>query len=197
MLKPINLISQIAFRLLAVCAVALSFVGCASVKMSVPTADIGTIEKLRAAGIAPTAVGSFVLAPGKDPAMDKAVGGLRGSSISASTGSYATQLREQVIADLRASGLLSDNSKTVISGQLTDSKLDAAISTGTGRLAAIFFVDREGKRVFQKELAIDAQWPSSFMGAIAIPAAINEYTSLYKKLSQKLFDDADFRAAVK
>jgi hypothetical protein len=184
-------------KLLIVGLVALSLVGCASVTMSVPTADINTIEKLRSSGISPTAVGSFVLAPGKDPAMDKTVGGLRGSSISASTGSYATQLREQIIADLRSTGLLSDNSKIVISGQLTDSKLDAAMSTGTGRLAAIFFVDREGKRVFQKELAIDAQWTSSFVGAIAIPAAINEYTSLYKKLSRKLFEDADFLAAVK
>jgi hypothetical protein len=186
-----------SIRWAAICVASIIFTGCASVTMSAPTADIGTIEKIRAAGIAPTAVGKFVLAPDKDPAMDKAVGGLRGSTITASTGSYAKQLGEQIAADLRSSGLLSENSKTVISGQLTDSKLDAAMGTGTGRLAAMFFVDKDGRRVFQKELAIDAQWPSSFVGAVAIPDAINEYTSLYKKLSQKLFDDTEFRAVVK
>jgi hypothetical protein len=188
---------QTSIRWFAISLAAMLFTGCASVVMSVPTADIGTIEKIRAAGIAPTSVGKFILAPGKDPAMDKAVGGLRGSTITASSGSYAKQLGDQITADLRSSGLLSENSKTVISGQLTDSKLDAAMGTGTGRLAALFFVDKDGRRVFQKELAIDAQWPSSFVGAVAIPAAINEYTSLFKKLSQKLFDDAEFRAAVK
>jgi hypothetical protein len=188
---------QTSIRWFVISLACMLFTGCASVVMSVPTADVGTIEKIRAAGIAPTSVGMFILAPDKDPAMDKAVGGLRGSTITASSGSYAKQLGDQITADLRSSGLLSENSKTVISGQLTDSKLDAAMGTGTGRLAALFFVDRDGRRVFQKELAIDAQWPSSFVGAVAIPAAINEYTSLYKKLSQKLFDDAEFRAAVK
>jgi hypothetical protein len=196
-MKMIKSSLKASFKAAVIASVTILFTGCASVQMATPTADIGTIEKIRASGLGPTSVGSFVLAPGKPPAMDKSVGGLRGSTISASTGSYAKQLGDQIAADLRSSGLLSENSRIIISGQLTDSQLDAAMSTGTGRLAAIFFVDKEGRRVFQKELAIDATWPSSFVGAVALPAAIYEYTSLYKKLSQKLFEDQDFRSAIR
>jgi hypothetical protein len=171
--------------------------GCASVQMASPTSDIATIEILRTAKLEPASVGTFTLAPGKDPAMDKTLGGLRGSSVAPANGSFAAQLKEQIVADLKASNIFSEASKIVISGQLTDSQVDAGMSVGKGRLAAIFFVDREGKRVFQKELAIDEQWQSSFVGASAIPDAIYRYTSMYKSLSQKLFEDPDFRAGVK
>ena len=55
---------------------------------------------------------------------------------------------------------------------------------------------RDSKRVFDKELAVDAKWESSFVGAIALPAAINQYSALYKTLVAKLFDDTEFRAAL-
>lgn len=172
-------------------------VGCATVQTPAPTATPETVDKLRQANLAPSAVGKFSLAPGKSPDMDRTLSGLRGSSIAPSGGSFSEQLKQTIATELKAAGLYADNSKSVIDGQLTDSKVDAAVGTGTGRLAAIFTVNRDGKRVYSKELAVDAQWESSFMGAVALPAAINQYNALYKKLAAKLFDDPEFRAAMK
>ncbi|HTP94982.1 MAG TPA: hypothetical protein VMK05_03985, partial [Burkholderiales bacterium] len=78
----------------------------------------------------------------------------------------------------------------------TDSKVDAAIGTGTARLAARFTVRNGGRLVYDKEIAADASWESSFLGAVALPAAINQYGALYKTLVAKLIDDPDFRRAL-
>lgn len=170
--------------------------GCASVKMPAPTPSAANAEKLRAAKLVPSQVGSFKLAAGKPAEMDTSLSGLRGSSISATNGSFAGQLRDEIAAELGAAGLLDAKSRFVIEGQLTDSMVDAAMSTGKGRLAARIQVKRDGQTVFDKEIVAEATWESSFVGAIAIPAAINQYTALYKTLAGKLFDDADFRRAL-
>jgi hypothetical protein len=183
-------------RITAAIAFGATLVGCASVKMPAPTASAVTVEKLRAANMAAVSAGSFTIAPGKPAEMDRSLGGLRGSSLTAASGSFSQQLKEEIVATLKAAGLYDERAPIVIEGRLTDSKVDAAIGTGTGRLAAQFSVTRAGKRVFDKELAVDAQWESSFVGAIALPAAINQYGALYKSLATKLFEDPEFRTAV-
>jgi hypothetical protein len=170
--------------------------GCASVKMPAPTPSAANAEKLRATKLVPSQVGSFKLAAGKPAAMDTSLSGLRGSSLSPTNGSFAGQLRDEIAAELGAAGLLDGKSRFVIEGQLTDSMVDAAMSTGKGRLAARIQVKRDGQTVFDKEIVAEATWESSFVGAIALPAAINQYTALYKTLAGKLFDDADFRRAL-
>ncbi len=186
-----------SFRLLAALAVAAALSACVSVKLPTPSANAENVEKLRSASMAPSQVGEFKLAPGKPAAMDTSVGGLRGSSVSPSGGTFSQQLRDELSAELTAAGLLDASSPVVISGLLTDSQVDAAIGTGTGRLAARFIVKRGGAVVFDKELAVEAKWESSFIGAVAIPMAINQYGALYKTLVGKLADDPEFRAAVK
>lgn len=183
-------------RLIGVALVGASLFGCAAVKMPPPTASSGNVEKLRGAKLAPANTGAFVLAPGKNPAMDRTLGGLRGSSLTPASGSFSLQLKEEIIAELKGAGLYDENSKTLIEAKLTDSMVDAAIGTGTGRLAAIFTVSRDGKNVFDKEISVEAAWESSFVGAVALPAAINQYGFLYKSLTAKLFDDASFRAVM-
>ena len=183
-------------KLGAIAALGLNLVACVSVQMPAPAASAGNVEKLRAAKLAPAGTGGFVLAPGKPADMDKSLGGLRGSSMQPSNGSFALQLRDELVAELKAAGLYDTASKNLIEGQLTDSMVDAAIGTGKGRLAARFSVKRDGKLVFDKELAAEASWESSFVGATAIPMAINQYGALYKSLIGKLIDDADFRAAL-
>jgi len=183
-------------RLIPALLLAGAMIGCASVPMPAPTASADTVEKLRQSNMAPANAGAFALAAGKPADMDRTLSGLRGSTIVPAGGSFSQQLKQTLVAELKAAGLYAENSKIVIDAQLTDSKVDAAVSTGTGRLAALFAVTRDGKRVFNKELSVDAQWESSFVGAIALPAAINQYNALYKKLVAKLFDDAEFRAAV-
>lgn len=181
---------------LLACA-ALALLGCASVKMAPPAATASTVEKLRAANLAPASVGTFALAPGRNADMDRVLNnGLRGSSVSPASGTFSQQLKDTLITELRAAGLYDERSNAVIEGKLTDSKVDAAMSKGTGRLAAQITVNRAGKKVFDKEVVVDAEWESSFVGAVALPAAINQYNGMYKTLAAKLFDDPDFRAAL-
>ena len=187
------------FRLLRVAFAVLlgaTLIGCASVKLPAPTASATTVEKVRAANLAAATAGTFSIAPGKPAEMDSTLGGLRGSSLSAASGSFSQQLKDEIVATLKAANLYNERAPIVIEGRLTDSKVDAAIGTGTARLAAQFSVTRDSKRVFDKELAVDAKWESSFVGAIALPAAINQYSALYKTLVAKLFDDTEFRAAL-
>jgi len=183
-------------KLGAIAALGLNLVACISIQMPAPTASAGNVEKLRAAKIAPVATGSFVLAAGKPAEMDKSLSGLRGSSMQPNSGSFALHLRDELVTELKAAGLYDTASKNVIEGQLTDSMIDAAIGTGKGRLAARFSVKRDGKVVFERELAAEASWESSFVGATAIPMAMNQYGALYKSLIAKLIDDADFRAVL-
>ena len=164
--------------------------------MPPPTANASTVEKLRTANLVPSAVGRFSLASGLNPEMDKLVGGLRGASIHGTNGSFSQQLKEVIVAELKASGLYDEKSKFQIEAQLMDSQLDAAIGIGTSRLAANFLVVKDDKCLFEKTFSVDSQWKSSFVGAIAIPEAINQYTVLYKALAEKLFDDKDFRDAL-
>ncbi len=173
-----------------------SLIGCASVTMPPPTATASTVENLRFANITPACTGKFSLAPGVNPDVDKSLGGLRGSSLQAESGSFSQQLKAVIMAELKAAGLYDEKSSSVIEGQLTESQVDAAVSVGTARLAARFTVDRNGKRVFDKVLSVDSQWESSFVGAIALPAAIHQYSALYKALAAKLFEDKEFRAAL-
>ena len=175
---------------------ALNLAACVTVQLPAPNPSAANAMKLRAAGIAPVATGSFVLSPGKPKAMDTTLGGLRGSHATPANGSFALQLRDVLVTDLKTAGLYDAASKRVIEGQLTDSQADAAIGTGTARLAARFVVRRDGVVVFDKEIVAQSSWDSSLLGPIAIPAAINGYNALYASLIGQLIDDKDFRAAL-
>jgi hypothetical protein len=160
--------------------------------MSQPAASIANLEKLRSANIVPSKVGQFSLASDRPAAMDTMLSGLRGSSVKPANDTFSQQLKDELIAELKGAGFYDEASDFVIEGQLTDSKVDAAIKQGSAKLAANFTVDKKGTRVFDKELSVESTWESSFVGAIAIPEAINQYTALYKKLIGKLFVDPDF-----
>lgn len=184
-------------RLLAFLAVAAIFLGgCTTTQMAAPGPSPTTLEKLRTSGMAPANLGRFALAPGKDPEIDKTLGGLRGSTAVPAKGSFAQMLRDTLQAELAAAGLYDEKSTAVIEGLLTDSRVDAAIGTGTASLGARFKVLQSGQTVFEKELTVSSEWESSFVGGVAIPKARTEYQALYKALVARLIDDSDFRRVV-
>ncbi len=184
------------FGTLAAALLCLSLTACVTVKLPAPTGSADNVQKLRAAPLAPAAAGSFGLAAGKPADMDTRVGGLRGSSLEPSNGSFARHLRDTLVAELVAAGLHDDKSAIRIDAELTESALDAAIGTGTGSLGARFTVTRAGKQVYNKTLRVQQSWESSFVGAVALPEAINRYGNFHKLLIGQLFDDAEFRAAL-
>src|SRR5262245_61175611 len=181
---------------MAALAALMVFAGCTTV-MPPPTASGVNSQALRAANLTPASVGTFKLAPGRPALMDKELsGGLRGGNVTAPSGSYSQHLKDTLRAELNSAGLLDPQSKITIDGQLTDSKVDAAIGTGTSRLAARFQVTRDGQAVYDKELVAEDSWESSFIGAVAIPLAIERYGATYKLLVGKLLTDNDFRRAL-
>lgn len=176
-----------------VCVVGTVATGCANVKLDATGASPATQERLRAARLRPAAVGTFRLAPGLDPALDQTLPGLRGNALAPAKGSWARLLRDTLEVELSAAGLYDPTSSSEIAGELIESRVDAAIETGTARLAARFKVTRAGEPVYDRVLDVDARWGSSFIGAVAIPEAMNHYGALYKALVAKLIDDPDFR----
>ncbi|MFZ2306941.1 MAG: hypothetical protein WAW73_02500 [Rhodoferax sp.] len=172
----------------------LGLTACGQVPLSYqPT--MANLETLKAAKNAPMNVGQFALAPGKAATMDQSVTARATTVTSPNNSSFALFLKDALTQELRAVGKFDPNSSIVVSGLLTKSELEAPVGTGKAALAASFTVTRDGNRVYSKELEEKAEWPSAFIGADAIPTAINQYTSLYKKLLGKLFGDNDFTLA--
>jgi hypothetical protein len=183
------------FAALALVAVSAVLTGCAQIKLGAPVASVDNIQRAKAIGSAPVSLGDFKAgaAVKDDAGLD-----IRSNTLSSPVkGSFAEYLKENLAVELRAAGLLDPASKTVVSGELVESKVNAGSSAGVGSLGARFVVTRAGAKVFEKELRVQAAWESSFVGATAIPAAINNYSALYRQLIAKLLDDAAFRQAIK
>jgi hypothetical protein len=161
-----------------------------------PTATLNNIQALRAANIAPMNVGSFTPGPGAPTEMDESIA-IRAGVQSAPGGSFARYLGDRIAVELKTAGKFDPSSTLVVSGVVTKTHVDSAIPTGTGKaaLAAQFTLVKAGKVVFDKTLSVDSYWDSDFVGAVAIPDAINHYIDLFKQLATKLFTDPGFVAA--
>lgn len=171
--------------------------GCATGPIGTHQPSLATVQSLRQTSMAPAAVGEFTPGPQLAAARDKSVG-VRGSSLSSPTsGSFTAYLKEALITDLRAAGKYDTAARTVISGQLIRNELNAGgVSSANSTIAAKFAVAREGTAIYDKPISVTHEWPSSFMGAVAIPEAISQYTLMYARLLDKLFADEEFQAAV-
>ena len=180
--------------LLAVVSLAL-MTGCAQLPLGNPTASFENIEKANVSRTAPVAVGAFKIGPRVNAEIDKGLSVRSNTIFSPFEGSFAQYLRQTLITDLQAAGLYDAAAQTTLSGFLTESTLDAPIGTGHASLSARFILIRTGKTIYEKELKASVTWPSAFIGVEAIPAGMNQYTSLYHQLVGKLLDDPDYRSA--
>ncbi|HEX4196442.1 MAG TPA: hypothetical protein VHZ26_03285 [Caulobacteraceae bacterium] len=182
----------------ALAAPAMALQACAMTALPPPQATLDNIQTLRADGVAPISVGAFIPGPGAPTQMDRSVA-VRAGIQPAPEGSFARYLGDTIAAQLKSVGKLDPNSTLVVSGMITDTHLDSGLTTNTARaaLAARFTLVRGGKVVFEKALAVDTTWDSEFVGAVAIPDAVNHYTDLFAKLAAKLFADPDFVAAAR
>jgi len=169
--------------------------GCASLKLGDHQPAVDTLVALRDSGIAPLAVGEFKLASGLNPDLDKHQSS-RGNPIDPPAGStFSGYLKDSLTADLKAAGKLDAASPLSVRGQLTKNELSTGVSSAQVVLGARFQVVRSDAVVFDKEIVQDDKWDSSFVGAVAIPQAMNHYAQAYNVLLSKLYADTDFRAA--
>jgi len=181
-------------RVLFVALCGLAATACVNMTLPVPQPTMQTLQIMRGSDLAPMKVGKFTAAPGLKGG-DSSVT-IRSVVLAAPDGSLATYLQKQVEADLRAAGKLDPESSLELDGELTQSDANS-MNAGNAVLAAKFVLHKADAAVFEKEISVDAQWDTSFVGAVAIPEAMNQYTALYDKLVAKLMSDPGFISAAR
>lgn len=170
--------------------------GCAQVKLGEPVPSMENVASAKKLAPANAAVGEFSLSPGKPSAIDRAVVIRSNTFYSPYSSSFALYLKENLALELRAAGVLNPAAPVRIDAWLLESDVDAGMQEGNATLAARFTVKKGESRIYERELRATAQWASTFIGAAAIPAAVNEYTLLYRKLISSLLEDPAFRSAI-
>jgi hypothetical protein len=178
------------FLLVLVAALA----GCS---MSAPkyTPAVGNVQRLRDAGEARVKVGS-VTAQGKE-AHDESIG-LRGSPMRSPYGSYSNYLREALTQELREAQLLDGNAQIEIGAELLKNDVDATgFTKASADIQARFKVIRAGATAYDRVKSARIEWDSNFIGAVAIPRALERYPELVTALLNQLYADEDFLTALK
>jgi hypothetical protein len=172
----------------------LCLTGCA-VTMGNHAPSMDTTVVLRDANLPALNVGEFRLASGVDPALDRSISS-RGNPIHPPGGnSFSAYLRDSLLGDLKTAGKYDPKAAVAVEGELTENSLSTGVAQGHATLAARFKVVRGDNVLYSKELRQEDRWDSSFIGAVAIPDAINHYTAQYGQLLNQLYKDEEFRTA--
>jgi len=159
------------------------------------TASLDNVQKLKDGAIEPTKVGAFRSEPAKDNAPTIS---LRGSSLASPyDSSYAQYLAEALKQELSMAGRLAPDAQIEVTGALQKNDISIPISTGSGDITARFIVTRGGAVRYDQVKSIHDEWDSSFVGAIAIPRAQEQYPVMVQKLLAALYADPAFIQALK
>lgn len=179
----------------AVATVAALLTGCAGpAPHYAPSID--NVELLKKTGAQPANVGAFGVAQGMPGA---AALSLRANTMVSPVGAhFGEYLAAALRSELELARLYNPQSGTEISGTLLKNNIDAGgISTNSGQIEARFVVRRDKQVRFDKNKAIAHEWPGAFMGSEAIPAAVNNYPVMLRKLIAALIADPEFINALK
>ena len=120
-----------------------------------------------------------------------------GSLVSPFNESYSAYLENALSEELKQSELWGSGADIIITGELLQNDLDGSgFSVGEADLSARFEVSKEGGEVYRKVHTIHHEWDSSFIGAVAIPNAINNYPIAVQKLIGEFLLDIELLKAV-
>lgn len=157
--------------------------------------SLDNVERIKATA-GPVALGAFSVAAGATGATSI---GLRGSSMVSPVGAdYAAYLGDALRQELQLAGRLDPSSGTEISGVLLKNDIAAGgMATNSGELEARIAVRNAGQVRLEKTYRAELHWESSFLGAIAIPKAQQQYPVLVQTLLRQMFSDATFLDALK
>lgn len=179
-----------ALRIGAVIAAASALAACVTAPAPAYQPSIANLQVLRT-GTSTMGVDDFAADAGVN---DRKLGVRADAMVGAGTdGAFSTYLQEALEKELRNAGRFDAASGQRLSGTLTVNRLEAAdISVGRASIAARFVLTRDGRVVYDKVQVADHQWESSFMGAVANPAAMQGYVATVQKLIGQLFADPAF-----
>jgi hypothetical protein len=160
------------------------------------TASLDNVQKLKDGVIAPTKVGAFKSDPGKG---NPTAISIRGSSLASPyNNSYADYLAESLKQELSMAGKLAPDAQIEVSGALQKNDISIPpVGSGSGDISARFIVTRAGAVRYDQVKSIHDEWESSFVGAIAIPRAQEQYPILVQKLLATVYADPAFIQALK
>ncbi len=189
-MKPLRLAGWI---MLAASVFALA--GCVTTGAPAYQPSVSNTETLMKQSKTPLGVAKFNATPGFDDGKLF----IRGSTLTGGAdGKFSTYLHDATISELKTAGRFDPNAKLQISGTLEHNSIDgAAIKTASAEIAAHFVITRDGQKVYDKSVSVRHEWESSFIGGIAIPAAIQNYASTVQLLLGKFFADPDFISATR
>ncbi len=160
------------------------------------TASLDNVQKLKDGAIAPTKVGTFKSDPGKDNPTSISI---RGSSLASPyNNSYADYLAESLKQELSIAGKLAPDAQIEVTGALQKNDISIPpVGSGSGDITARFIVTRAGAVRYDQVKSVHDEWESSFVGAIAIPRAQEQYPILVQKLLAAVYTDPAFIQALK
>jgi hypothetical protein len=124
---------------------------------------------------------------------------MRGNTVNSPYGqSYASYIENAIRTDLILAGRNSNDPDMRIAGVVIKNDVDASgINIGTGISEVEITFSNKSKVLLKKRFSQDHQWESSFVGAVAIPRAINEYGVMIEKLINRIFSDSEFMKAAR
>jgi hypothetical protein len=159
-------------------------------------ASLQNVQKLKDADGQAVTVGEFTSTPGSDNPKSISI---RGSSLTSPyDGSFAKYLSESIRQELSLAGKLSADAQLEVSGALQKNDISIPpVGKGRGDIAARFVLKRNAEVRYDQVKSAHDEWDSSFVGAVAIPRAQNEYPTLVQKLLAELYADPAFQAALK
>jgi hypothetical protein len=157
---------------------------------------VDNVELLKKGGSRMVALGSFTVQPGATGGNSI---GLRGNPMNSPVGAdYAAYLGEALKKELVLANRLDPKADIEIAGTLMKNDIAAAgITTNSGEIEARFVVRSGGATRYDAVKRAEASWESSFVGAIAVPKAQQQYPVLIAQLLNKLLSDPQFTAALR
>ncbi|MEO6935536.1 MAG: hypothetical protein ABI171_09365 [Collimonas sp.] len=160
------------------------------------SASIDNVQKLKNSGVSPAKVGEFASSSDKGNVNPISIRG--GSMNSPYQKSYSKYVEEALKQELSLANKMAPDAAVEISGKLLKNDLDASgFSTGVADIEARFIVKKSGQVLYDQVKSVHHEWPSSFVGAIAIPRATQEYPNMVQKLLAALYADQAFLEALK
>lgn len=159
------------------------------------SASIDNIEALKKSGDFHAKIGNFTSIASEENMNPISI---RGSSmVSPYQNSYATYVGEAIKQELVMAKKMAQNADIELSGVLLKNDINADIRTGHANIKMQLIVKKNDKVNYDRVKSVEHQWDSSFVGAIAIPRAMQEYPVMIQKLLAQFYNDNDFVNALK
>lgn len=156
--------------------------------------SIPNVETLKNGNAAPLSVGEVTA---QSPAQNESIG-VRAHSMKSPKTTFAKYLQDAISQELSDAKLLDPKSDIQLTAVLTKNDISAAgFITNSANIAARFTVKRSGRITFDKVKEATTEWDSNFIGAIALPRAIQNYPNVVTALLKQLYEDKEFFDAIK